>query len=369
MSQPGQTKVERLDRRIPVTVLGATGLVGQRLIALLDSHPWFEVAGVAASERNLGVRYGDAVRWKVAESDPPADVLNLQLAAPEPGDALPGRVVFSALPANEAQVIEPRFAAAGALVFSNASAYRMADDVPLIVPEINPDHLASLAVQRERRDWRGALVTNANCSTIGLTLALAPLHRHFGLRRVMVTTLQAASGAGYPGVASLDLLDNVIPFIGGEEEKIESETRKILGGWTNGAFVPLGDDVRLSAACNRVAVRDGHLETVSVELAAKATADELLSVWRDFTAEPQRLGLPTAPSPVLVYRAEEDRPQPVRDRLAGDGMAVTIGRLRPCDVLEYKFVCLSHNTIRGAAGAALLNAELAYARGLLPSQE
>lgn len=366
MSQPGQTKVERLDRRIPVTVLGATGLVGQRLIALLDSHPWFEVAGVAASERNLGVRYGDAVRWKVAESDPPADVLNLQLAAPEPGDALPGRVVFSALPANEAQVIEPRFAAAGALVFSNASAYRMADDVPLIVPEINPDHLASLAVQRERRGWRGALVTNANCSTIGLTLALAPLHRHFGLRRVMVTTLQAASGAGYPGVASLDLLDNVIPFIGGEEEKIESETRKILGGWTDGAFAPLGDEVRLSAACNRVAVRDGHLEIVSVELAAKATADELLSVWRDFTAEPQRLGLPTAPSPVLVYRAEEDRPQPVRDRLAGDGMAVTIGRLRPCDVLEYKFVCLSHNTIRGAAGAALLNAELAYARGLLP---
>ena len=365
MSQPGRTRVERLERRIPVTVLGATGLVGQRVIALLDDHPWFEVTGGAASERNLGMRDGDAVRWKVAESEPPAAVLDLPLSAPEPGDALPGRVVFSALPANEAQVIEPRFAAAGALVFSNASAYRMGDDVPLVVPEINPNHLDSLVVQRERRGWSGALVTNANCSTIGLALALAPLQQRFGLRRVLVTTLQAASGAGYPGVASLDLLDNVIPFIGSEEEKMESETRKILGGWIDGAFAPLGDDVRLSATCNRVAVRDGHLETVSVELAEKASADELLRAWREFTAEPQRLGLPTAPSPVLVYREEQDRPQPVRDRLAGGGMAVTIGRLRQCDVLDYKFVCLSHNTIRGAAGAALLNAELAYARGLL----
>lgn len=365
MSQPARTNVERLERRIPVTVLGATGLVGQRLIALLDGHPWFEVAGVAASERNLGARYGDAVRWNVPESDPPAGVLDLHLSAPEPGDALPGRVVFSALPANEAQVIEPRFAEAGALVFSNASAYRMAEDVPLIVPEINPDHLASLAVQRERHGWRGALVTNANCSTIGLTLALAPLLQRFGLRRVLVTTLQASSGAGYPGVASLDLLDNVIPFIGSEEEKMESETRKILGGWADGAFTPLGEDVRLSAACNRVAVRDGHLETVSVELAERASADDLVRAWRDFTAEPQQLGLPTAPAPVLIYREEQDRPQPVRDRLAGGGMAVTIGRLRRCDVLDYKFVCLSHNTIRGAAGAALLNAELAYARGLL----
>lgn len=365
MSQPGRTRVERLERRIPVTVLGATGLVGQRLISLLDGHPWFEVAGVAASDRNLGARYGDAVRWKVAESEPPAEVLDLQLSAPEPSAALPGRIVFSALPANEAQIIEPRFAAAGALVFSNASAYRMEDDVPLIVPEINPDHLGALAVQREQRGWRGALVTNANCSTIGLTLTLAPLLERFGLRRVLVTTLQAASGAGYPGVASLDLLDNVIPFIGGEEEKMESETRKILGGWADGSFAPLGSDVRLSATCNRVAVREGHLETVSVELAEKASADDLLRAWREFSAEPQQRGLPSAPSPVLVYRDEEDRPQPVRDRLTGGGMAVTIGRLRPCDVLDYKFVCLSHNTIRGAAGAALLNAELAYARGLL----
>ena len=353
-------------QRIPVTVIGATGLVGQRFIALLDGHPWFALSGIAASERNAGARYGDVVRWKV-ESEPPAAALDMRLAAPVPGDALPGRIVFSALPATEAEEIEPRFAAAGALVFSNASAYRMAPDVPLIVPEINGDHLAALAHQRERRGWSGAIVTNPNCSTIGLTLALAPLLR-FGLRRVLVTTLQAASGAGYPGVASLDLLDNVIPHIGGEEEKMESETRKILGGWNSdtAAFAPVREDgLRLSATCTRVAVRDGHLETVSVELAERPGPDELIAAWRGYAGEPQQLKLPTAPEPVVIYRDEIDRPQPLRDRLAGHGMAVTVGRLRPCDVLDYKFVCLSHNTIRGAAGAALLNAELAVARGVV----
>jgi aspartate-semialdehyde dehydrogenase len=349
-----------------VTVLGATGLVGQRFIALLDGHPWFTLSGIAASERNAGARYGDAVRWKV-ETEPPAAALNLRLAAPVPGDALPGRIVFSALPAAEAEEIEPRFARAGALVFSNASAYRMAPDVPLIVPEINGDHLAALAHQRERRGWSGAIVTNPNCSTIGLTLALAPL-QPFGLRRVLVTTLQAASGAGYPGVASLDLLDNVIPYIGGEEEKMESETRKILGGWNGAAaaFAPVSDDtLRLSATCTRVAVCDGHLETVSIELVERPSADDLIAAWRGYVSEPQRMKLPTAPEHPLIYRDEIDRPQPIRDRLAGRGMAVTIGRLRPCGALDYKFICLSHNTIRGAAGAALLNAELAVARGLL----
>lgn len=351
-------------QRIPVAVLGATGLVGQRIISLLDNHPWFELAGVAASDRSAGARYGDAARWKL-ETDPPAAALSLRVARPEPGAALPARVVFSALPASEAEEIEPAFARAGALVFSNASAYRMAADVPLIVPEINPDHLAALHRQREHRGWTGAIVTNPNCSTIGLTLALAPLLR-FGLRRVLVTTLQAASGAGYPGVASLDLLDNVIPYIGSEEEKIEEETRKILGGIESGAFASLGPgSLRLSAQCNRVAVRDGHLETVSVELAKHVSADDILAAWASFAGEPQRLGLPTAPEHPVIYRAEQDRPQPIRDRLAGRGMAVTTGRLRPCGVLDYKFVCLSHNTIRGAAGAALLNAELAYARGLL----
>src|SRR5579859_935101 len=352
-------------RRIPVTVLGATGLVGQRFVALLDGHPWFELAGIAASERNAGTRYGDTVRWKV-EAEPPAAALNLRLAAPVPGDALPSRIVFSALPAAEAEDIEPRFARAGALVFSNASAYRMAADVPLIVPEINGDHLVALERQRERHGWPGAIVTNPNCSSIGLTLALAPL-QPFGIRRVLVTTLQAASGAGYPGVASLDLLDNVIPHIGGEEEKMETETRKILGGWNaeTATFEPISTDaMRISATCTRVAVRDGHLETVSVELAGRPSADDLIAAWRDYTGAPQRLGLPTAPMHPLIYREVLDRPQPVRDRLAGRGMAVTVGRLRACDVLDYKFVCLSHNTIRGAAGAALLNAELAVARGI-----
>jgi aspartate-semialdehyde dehydrogenase len=354
----------RLERRIPVTVLGATGLVGQRILTLLADHPWFEVAGIAASERNAGARYGDVVRWRV-ESEPPTSILDLRLASPAPRDGLSGRVAFSALPASEAEEIEPRFAAGGALVFSNASAYRMAPDVPLIVPEINPDHLAALPAQRHGRGWPGAIVTNPNCSTIGLTLALAPLRR-FGLRRVLVTTLQAASGAGYPGVASLDLLDNVIPYIGGEEEKLEIETRKILGGWADGAFQPLDTQApRISAQCTRVAVRDGHLETVSVEFAERVDPDDILAAWASFAGEPQQRSLPTAPAEVIVYREEHDRPQPLRDRLAGGGMTVTVGRLRRCDVLDYKFVCLSHNTIRGAAGAAVLNAELAYARGLL----
>lgn len=350
--------------RIPVAVLGATGLVGQRFVALLAGHPWFRLAGVAASERNAGARYGEAVRWRL-EGDPPAEARDLTLERPEPGPALPGRIVFSALPASEAHEVEPRFAQAGALVFSNASAYRMEPDVPLIVPEINGGHLAAVATQRAHRAWPGAIITNPNCSTIGLTLALTPL-RAFGLRRVLVTTLQAASGAGYPGVASLDLLDNVIPYIGDEEEKIETETRKILGGWQDGAFTPITREaLRLSATCTRVAVRDGHLETVSVALDEPVSPERLVAAWQAYTGEPQRLQLPSAPAHPLIYRAAPDRPQPLRDRMAGGGMSVTTGRLRPCDVLDYKFVCLSHNTIRGAAGAALLNAELAVASGLI----
>lgn len=350
--------------RIPAIVLGATGLVGQRLISMLDQHPWFDLVGVVASERSTGKTYGEAVRWRV-EAPPPDSALDLRLAPPEPAAAPAAPLIFSALPADEAAEIEPRFAATGAFVSSNASAYRMAPDMPLIVPEINPHHLGVLAEQRRQRGWTGAIVTNPNCSTIGLTLALAPL-RQFGLRRVLVTTLQAASGAGYPGVPSLDLLDNVVPYIGGEEEKIESETRKILGGYDERGFVPIDEAaLRISAQCMRVPVRDGHLESVSVELERRVDPDELLHAWESFTGEPQSSRLPSAPAPPLLYRSEIDRPQPVLDRFAGRGMAVTIGRLRPCPVLDYKFLCLSHNTIRGAAGAALLNAELAYARGLL----
>lgn len=347
--------------RIPAIVLGATGLVGQRLVALLARHPWFRLAGVAASERHAGKRYGEVVRWRIEDETPP-EAAALRLARPTPDDHPPATLVFSALPALEAEAIEPAFAQAGAFVSSNASAFRMQRDVPLVIPEINPDHLAALASQRASRGWSGALVTNPNCSTIGLALALAPI-APFGIEQVMVTTLQAASGAGYPGVASLDLIDNVIPYIAGEEEKIETETRKILGAWQNGVFVDA--PIRLSAQTTRVPVREGHLATVSVRFAQTPRPEEILAAWQAFSGLPQALELPTAPERVLRYLDAPDRPQPRYDRDAEGGMGVSLGRLRRCEVLDYRFICLSHNTIRGAAGAALLNAELAYARGLL----
>jgi aspartate-semialdehyde dehydrogenase len=328
---------------------------------MLARHPWFRLAGVAASERHAGRLYGEVVHWRI-EGDAPAEAVALRLARPTPDDCPPASLVFSALPALEAEAIEPTFARAGAFVSSNASAFRMASDVPLVVPEINPDHLSALARQRTSRQWSGALVTNPNCSTIGLALALAPLAR-FGIEQVMVTTLQAASGAGYPGVASLDLIDNVIPFIAGEEEKIETETRKILGVWQDGAFADA--PIRLSAQATRVPVREGHLASVSVKLAQTPQPEDIVAAWQEFSGQPQALKLPTAPPRVLRYLDAPDRPQPRYDRDAEHGMGVTLGRLRHCAVLDYRFICLSHNTIRGAAGAALLNAELAYAHGLL----
>ena len=348
-------------KRIPAVVLGATGLVGQRLVALLAHHPWFQLAGVAASERHARRSYGDVVRWRI-EGDLPAEAARLTLARPTPDDCASTTLVFSALPAAEAEAIEPALARAGAFVFSNASAHRMAEDVPLIIPEVNPDHLDALTRQREGRGWPGALVTNPNCSTIGLTLALAPLAK-FEPQQVIVTTLQAASGAGFPGVASLDLLDNVIPFIAGEEEKIETETRKILGVWQDSQFIDAS--VRLSAQTTRVPVREGHLACVSVKFRQTPQPDEIRAAWDNFSGLPQQLRLPTAPERALRYLDAPDRPQPALDRDAERGMGVTIGRLRRCDVLDYRFICLSHNTLRGAAGAALLNAELAWARGLL----
>jgi aspartate-semialdehyde dehydrogenase len=347
--------------RIPALVLGATGIVGQRLVAILDRHPWFRLAGVAASERHAGRRYGEVVQWRI-EGDVPSEAAALRLARPTPDDCPPATLVFSALPALEAEAIEPAFARAGAFVSSNASAFRMQPDVPLVIPEINPDHLSALTSQRASRLWPGALVTNPNCSTIGLALALAPLAQ-FGIEQVMVTTLQAATGAGYPGVASLDLIDNVIPFIAGEEEKIEMETRKILGVWQDGAFVDA--PIRLSAQTTRVPVREGHLACVSVKFAQIPHPGEIVAAWQVFSGLPQTLGLPSAPRHVLRYLDAPDRPQPRYDRDFEGGMGVTLGRLRRCEVLDYRFICLSHNTIRGAAGAALLNAELAYARGLL----
>ncbi|NLG49368.1 MAG: aspartate-semialdehyde dehydrogenase [Chloroflexi bacterium] len=348
---------------IRVGVLGATGAVGQRFISLLDTNPWFTITAVAASERSTGARYADACTWRLP-GDCPDSVRDLPVQPCEPG--LDCDIVFSALPADIARDVEVQMAAAGYGVFSNASAHRMDPDTPLLIPEVNPDHLALIPIQREKRGWdKGFIVTNPNCSTIGLTLALKPLHDAYGVRIVMVTTMQALSGAGYPGVPSLDILDNVIPYIKGEEEKMIQEPRKILGD-----FVPTEGKVRpafmlISPSCNRVAAIDGHLETVSVELEREAAVEEVIAAFRNFTSLPYELGCPSAVNPTIIVRDEPDRPQTRRDRDAGNGMTITVGRVRPCEVLEHKFVVLSHNTIRGAAGASILNAELMVAQGMI----
>ncbi len=344
--------------KIPVGILGATGIVGQRLIALLENHPWFELTEVAASDRSAGARYEDVVHWLLPTPIPErARRLRVKECIPP----LSCRIVFSALPADVAAEVEPEFARAGYIVCSNASAHRLEPDVPLIIPEVNPDHLHALSHQRRQRGWeRGLLVTNPNCTTIHLTLVLKPLMDRFGLREVMVTTLQALSGAGYPGVASLDVVDNVIPFIKNEEEKVETETRKLLGRWEGETFA--FSPVRISAQCTRVPTLEGHLECVSLAFERKPTREELVQVLASFASLPQELALPTAPRHPILVRDEADRPQPRLDRDVERGMASVVGRIRPCSVLDYKMVILGHNTIRGAAGAALLNAELLVAQ-------
>ena len=350
--------------RIPVAVLGATGMVGQRFIELLQGHPWFELVALAASEQHGGRSYAEVTRWRLPGSEMPTVAAALPVVACRP-EALPAvKIVFSALPAEVAGEIEAEFAHAGAAVFSNAKNYRMAADVPLIVPEVNADHAAAIVQQRKLRGWSGCIVTNANCSATPLVMALKPLQEAFGVRKVMVTTLQAISGAGYPGLPSYDILDNAIPFIAGEEEKVASETRKMLGTWEEGRGFS-DAPILVSAQCNRVATREGHLECASIELERDAKPEEIIATWERFTPEPQRLNLPNAPEHALVYRSEPDRPQTLRDRDAGHGMAVTIGRLRHCPILSYKFVLLGHNTIRGAAGGSILNAELCVSKGLV----
>lgn len=346
--------------RVKVGVLGATGLIGQRLVQLLYDHPWFELSVLSASERSVNKRYGDAVRWRLP-FDIPTSASDMRIAPV--GTSLDCAVLFSALPADVARDVEPEMAQAGYLVSSNASAYRRETDVPLVIPEVNPEHLDLLHVQRARRGWRGAIVTNPNCSAITLVLALKPLVNAFGVKRVLLSTMQALSGAGYPGHPALDLLDNVIPYIGGEEEKLEWEPLKILGHLRGDNIIPA--TITISASCHRVPVWDGHTEAVSVELAAPATEDEIVHALRGFRGLPQELELPTAPRRPLVVRDEPDRPQPRLDRETERGMAVVIGRVRPCPLLGWKFVALAHNTLRGAAGAAALNAELLRARGFL----
>jgi len=347
--------------RIPVGILGATGLVGQRLVQALEDHPWFEVTALAASDNSAGKRYAEAVRWRIS-ADIPTYARDMLVRECTPD--FPCRIVFSALPADVAGAIEEQFAAAGYIVSSNARNHRMDPDVPLVIPEVNPDHLDLIPVQQRRRGWsRGFIITNPNCSTIHLVLALKPLHDAFGITKVFVTTMQAVSGAGYPGVPSLDIVDNVIPYIGGEEEKVQTESLKLLGTW-HGDRIEMAPII-ISAHCNRVATVDGHLECVSVafrERADLASIERVLTSWR---ALPQELKLPSAPTAPIVVRREVDRPQPRLDRDIGGAMSSIVGRLRPCPLLDWRFVVLGHNTVRGAAGAALENAELLVARGLV----
>lgn len=345
--------------KFPVAILGATGAVGQRLIALLANHPWFEIGAVCASERSEGKPYGEAVRWLLSE-DPPEAVLGMTVRDTRPIAGIP--FVCSALAADIARDVEPAWAMAGAMVSSNASAFRMADDVPLIIPEVNPDHLELLEIQRKQRGFGAVagIITNPNCSAIGLVMALCPLQRRFGVAEVVVTTLQAVSGAGYPGVPSLDALANVIPFIPGEETKIENETRKLLGASRGDVIEPA--PFRVSAMVNRVPVIDGHMASVSVRLEREATLAEVRDTLAEFRGEPQRLRLPSAPAQPVVVLDRADRPQPLRDVMRGAGMTATVGGLRECAVNGLKFSVLSHNTLRGAAGAALLNLELWLAK-------
>jgi len=346
-----------MTEKIEVGVLGATGMVGQQFIARLARHPWFEVTWFAASERSEGKPYASAAPWRLSTPMPEA-CRHVTVDACVPGRG--PKVVFSALDAAAADQIEPQFAAAGHVVLSNARSFRMDPLVPLLIPEVNADHLCVLAEQKKQKAWNGALVTNPNCSTIVLTSALAPL-RQFGIRSVIVSTMQAVSGAGYPGVASLDILGNVVPFIGGEEEKMESETLKILG--SNGGRTPYPAVV--SAHTNRVAVIDGHTMTVSIAFESAPEPGEVAEALRTFRGRPQELNLPTAPDPAILVTDQPNRPQPRLDAELGDGMAISVGRIRACPVLSTKFVALGHNTIRGAAGASILNAELMQAEGIL----
>jgi aspartate-semialdehyde dehydrogenase len=345
---------------IEVGILGATGQVGQQFVALLADHPWFRVAWLGASERSAGKAYRDATAWRLP-APLPDDVAALEVDAAAPGRA--PALVFSGLDSSVAGEIEGAFAAAGHIVVSNSRNYRMEADVPLLIPEVNADHLALLKTQAAARRWKGRIVTNPNCVVVVYAMALAPL-RQFGLKASIITTMQAISGAGYPGVSSWDILGNVIPFIGGgEEQKIETETNKILGAMADG--VVRNHPVKISAAVTRVPVHNGHTASVSVSLDQKPDAGAIVAAWNGFRGRPQELGLPSAPPQPLVYLAEQNRPQPSLDVDRDGGMTITIGRLRACPVLDYKFVALGHNTIRGAAGAAILNAELMHCQGLL----
>lgn len=349
-------------KKIPVGVLAATGAVGQRFVQLLAEHPWFEVVSVTGSDRTVGLPYGAGVNW-VVPGEIPANISELVVQSTAPGLDVP--VVFSALPTKEAAELEPVFAAAGYAVVTNASAHRMTPDVPLLIPELNPDHTALIPCQQAQRGWSGFIVASPNCSTTSAVLPMKVLQDAFGLQAALITTLQAISGAGYPGVPSMTILDNVIPYIGGEDEKLEMEPRRLLGEMGTGK-VTLAD-IRVSAQANRVPVMDGHLAGVSVKLERPASPEEAIAVLESWRPPEICLGLPSSPERPLIYRHESDRPQPRLDRDAEKGMAWTVGKVRRCNVLDLRYMAITHNTLRGAAGGSILNAELLVAQGYIPA--
>jgi len=342
-----------------IGILGATGMVGQRFIQLLENHPWFQITWLAASDRSSGKKYEDAAKWRL-DTPCPERIAKMTISPADP-DGAP-KIIFAALDTDIARELEPKFAAAGCAVVSNSSAFRMHPNVPLVIPEVNADHLHLIEDQSWRQESGGYIVTNPNCSAIGLVMALKPIEERFGIEQIFVTTMQAVSGAGYPGVPSMDILGNVVPFIKNEEEKMEAETLKLLGSLQGNSITPLA--ARMSAHCNRVAVEDGHTESVSIKLRKPATREEMLAAWAEFKPLAGQ-NLPTAPEQPVEWIAAEDRPQPRLDKNRGNGMAASVGRLRPCGLLDWKFTVLSHNTIRGAAGAAIVNAELLLSLGKL----
>jgi aspartate-semialdehyde dehydrogenase len=346
--------------KIPVAVLGATGTVGQRFVQLLENHPWFEVTAVTGSERTIGQPYGEGVNWLLSGSIP-ASVARLEVQPTLPNLDVP--LVFSALPTADARELEPQFAAAGYAVATNASAHRMADHVPLLIPEVNPDHTDLIRCQKEVNGWSGFIVASPNCSTTSAILPLKVFQDAFGLKAAIITTLQAISGAGYPGVSSMDIMDNVIPHIGGEDHKLETEPRKLLGQVVDGEM--LLAELALSAQANRVPVIDGHLASLSLGLERKASVQEAIEALERWQPPAICSELPSSPARALIYRHEPDRPQPRLDRDSEKGMAWTVGKVRECGVLDLRVMSISHNTLRGAASGSILNAELLFRQGYL----
>lgn len=350
--------------KIPVGVLGATGTVGQRFLQLLAVHPWFEVVAITGSERTAGRPYREGVNWVIG-GEIPAAVADLIVQPTQPTLAINGRppIVFSALPTNEARKWEPQFAAAGYAVITNASTFRMTPDVPLLIPEVNPTHTALIPTQQANNNWRGFIVASPNCSTTSAILPLKIFQDAFGLQAAVIVTLQAISGAGYPGVPSMDIMDNVIPYISGEDAKLENEPKKLLGTVNQGQLTLA--NIQTSAQANRVPVLDGHLASVSARLGRRVTAEEAIEALLNWQPPAICRELPTSPEKLLVYRPEPDRPQPRLDRDAGQGLAWTVGKVRTCDVLDIRYMAITHNTLRGAASGAILNAELLVKQGFI----